>query len=91
MSISMPGHEYTEMHVLIPAVKVLIVQWRNAFVMKHPPGDGGLYRGRTQESPANISKQPGEVNTCNYRRQVVKSRESIANKRKVCVRAQTLK
>lgn len=45
MSISMPGHEYTEMNVLIPALKVLIVQWRNAFVMKRPPGDGGLYTG----------------------------------------------
>lgn len=45
MSISMPGHEYTEMNVLISVLKVLIVQWRNAFVMKRPSGDGDLYRG----------------------------------------------
>lgn len=44
MSISMRGHEYTELAVLIPALKGLTVQQRNSVVMKHPPGDGGLCR-----------------------------------------------
>lgn len=93
MSISMPDHECTEMNVLIPALEVLIVQWRNAFVMKRSPGDGGLYRGSQEHRIAQQKylNSLGKVSTCNYRRQVIKSRQSIANKRKVCVRDQTLK
>lgn len=48
MSISMLGHVYTEMNVMMPDLKGLTVQWRNSFVMKCPPGDGGLCKGSSR-------------------------------------------
>lgn len=92
MSISMPGHEYTKMNVLIPALKILIVQWRNAFVMKHPLGDGGLYRGSQEHRIAQQKylNSLGKLALVTTEDKWLRAERVLQTKEK-CVRDQTLK
>lgn len=87
MSISVLDHEYSEMNVMIPALKGLTVQWSNSFVTKHPPGDKGLckYSNRIGWLSAELCKAPWGSHrhgTSEGICKAVKSRASVANGRK---------
>lgn len=88
----MPGHEYTEMNVLISVLKVLIVQWRNAFVMKRPSGDGDLYRGSQEHRIAQQKylNSLGKSALVTIEDKWLRAERVLQTKEK-CVRDQTLK